>query len=79
MLAGHSGSANAMDVEFALTRAREFVVLQARPYRIVYSLDRADRERSRTGWTQGVQDRLRRLAYRVNRGDFSRRASRGRG
>jgi phosphoenolpyruvate synthase/pyruvate phosphate dikinase len=79
LLAGHSGSANAMDVEFALTRAREFVVLQARPYRIVHSLDRAGREQPRTGWAQGVQDRLRRLAYRMKTGDFSRRASRGRG
>ena len=79
LLAGYSGSANAMDVEFSLTRAREFVVLQARPYRIVYSLDRAGREQPRTGWAQGVQDRLRRLAYRMKTVDFSRRASRGRG
>ena len=79
LLAGHGGSANAMDVEFALTRAREFVVLQARPYRIVYSLDRAGRERPKPGWAQGVQDRLRRLAYRLKKDDFSNRARHGQG
>lgn len=74
LLAGHGGSANAMDVEFALTRAREFVVLQARPYRIVYSLDRAGCEPPRTGWAQGVQDRLRRLVWRLKKGGLGRRA-----
>lgn len=67
LLAGHTGSANAMDVEFALTQERQFVMLQARPYRIVYSLDRAGRDRPRTGWTQRMQDKLRRLAHRLNR------------
>lgn len=78
-LAGHTGSANAMDVEFALTQARQFVMLQARPYRIVYSLDRAGRERPKTGLTQRVQDRLRRLADRLNRGWFRHRALGGTG
>jgi hypothetical protein len=68
LLAEHSGTANAMDVEFALTRERGFVMLQARPYRIVYSLDRAGRERPGMGWVQGLQDRLRRLAYRLQTG-----------
>lgn len=68
LLAEHSGTANAMDVEFALTRERGFVMLQARPYRIVYSLDRAGRERPGMGWVQRLQDRLRRLAYRLQTG-----------
>jgi rifampicin phosphotransferase len=38
------GRANAMDVEFILTRQREFVIVQARPYTIAYNLDRADPE-----------------------------------
>ena len=65
LLAEHRGTANAMDVEFALTRERGFVMLQARPYRIVYSLDRAGSERPGMGWVQRLQDRLRRLAYRL--------------
>lgn len=65
LLALHSGSANAMDVEFALTRERRFVILQARPYRIVYSLDRTGRARAQAGWAQRVRDRLRRLAHRL--------------
>ena len=65
LLAEYRGTANAMDVEFALTRERGFVMLQARPYRIVYSLDRAGRERPGMGWVQSLHDRLRRLAYRL--------------
>ncbi|MEY3473619.1 MAG: hypothetical protein RL087_77, partial [Pseudomonadota bacterium] len=59
------GTANAMDVEFALTRERKVVILQARPYTLVYSLDRMQRDRpvsaSRVGW----YTRLRRLAHLV--------------
>ena len=59
------GTANAMDVEFALTRERRVVILQARPYTLVYSLDRMQRDRpviaSRVGW----YTRLRRLVHLV--------------
>jgi len=68
LVAGQAGSANAMDVEFALTRERRFVILQARPYTIVYSQDRAPRERPRAGWPQQSLARLRRLAHRVRQG-----------
>jgi phosphoenolpyruvate synthase/pyruvate phosphate dikinase len=68
LLDGHTGSANAMDVEFALTRERRFVMLQARPYRIVYSLDRTGRTRAPDGWAQRLQARLRRLAHRLRGG-----------
>lgn len=68
LLAEHAGTANAMDVEFALTRERGFVMLQARPYRIVYSLDRAGRERPGSGWVQRWQGRLRRLAHQLRTG-----------
>lgn len=74
MLADHVGSANAMDVEFALTRERGFVILQARPYTIVYSLDRAQRSRPEQGWLERMQARLRRWAHRLAMG-FSRRRS----
>lgn len=60
MLPVQAGSANAMDVEFALTAERQFIIVQARPYNIVYSLDRArpvPRDRSA----------LERLMYRVRR------------
>jgi len=40
MLPAYAGSANAMDVEFAFMPDRRFVMLQARPYTIVYNLDR---------------------------------------
>jgi rifampicin phosphotransferase len=40
-------AANAMDVEFILTRRRGFVIVQARPYTIVYNADRADVEESK--------------------------------
>lgn len=68
LLAGHTGAANAMDVEFTLTRERRFVMLQARPYTIVYSLDRAQRERPRAGWPQRAMARLRRVAHRAQTG-----------
>jgi hypothetical protein len=68
LLAEHAGTANAMDVEFALTRERGFVMLQARPYRIVYSLDRAGRERPGSEWVRRWQGRLRRLAHQLRTG-----------
>jgi hypothetical protein len=43
-------------------------MLQARPYRIVYSLDRAGRERPGSGWVQRWQGRLRRLAHQLRTG-----------
>jgi hypothetical protein len=53
-----------MDVEFALMPDRRFVMLQARPYTIVYSLDRTRLRRHET-----MMDRLvhkaRQLIYRV--------------
>jgi len=73
LLAEHTGTANAMDVEFALTRDRGFVMLQARPYRIVYNLDRAARVRPQSGWAQRMLGRLRQLAHRLHTGWFSRR------
>jgi len=68
LLAEHAGRANAMDVEFALTRERKLVMLQARPYTIVYSLDRAGRERPRPGLLDRLRSRMRRLAHRIERG-----------
>lgn len=60
--------ANAMDVEFALTRQRRFVILQARPYTIVYSLDRAQPQRRKPGWPRQLAHRLRRLSHRLQQG-----------
>jgi rifampicin phosphotransferase len=64
MLPTHAGSANAMDVEFAFMPDRRFVMLQARPYTIVYSLDRTRVRRHET-----IMDRLvhkaRQIIYRV--------------
>jgi rifampicin phosphotransferase len=74
LLPENAGTANAMDVEFALTRERRFVILQARPYTIVYSLDRAKRERPKTGWVERAKAKLRKLAYRIETGWFKRRA-----
>ena len=52
MVPAHAESANAMDVEFALTAERRFVILQARPYKIVYDLDRAEpKKRDESSWT----------------------------
>lgn len=65
MLPAHAGTANAMDVEFALTQQRELVFLQARPYTIVYNLDR-NRPRSRgPNWPERAARRLRRILYRA--------------
>jgi hypothetical protein len=72
--AWRTGSANAMDVEFALTQERQFVVLQARPYRIVYSLDRAQRDRPKAGLPERVKAMLRKFALRIGAGNFKRRA-----
>jgi phosphoenolpyruvate synthase/pyruvate phosphate dikinase len=72
MLAQKTGSANAMDVEFALTAQRHFVVLQARPYTIVYSLDRATRPRRDVSLTERVMGRLRKLAHRLRTACSSR-------
>jgi phosphoenolpyruvate synthase/pyruvate phosphate dikinase len=74
MLPENAGNANAMDVEFALTRERRFVILQARPYTIVYSLDRAKRERPKKGLLERVKAKLRKLVYRIETGLFKRRA-----
>jgi phosphoenolpyruvate synthase/pyruvate phosphate dikinase len=64
MLPVQSGSANAMDVEFALTAERQFIIVQARPYNIVYSLDRARPvTRDRSG-LERVMYRVRRFAHR---------------
>ena len=72
---GPGSTANAMDVEFILTRAREFVIVQARPYTIVYNVDRGLRSRTEGPWPDFVR-RVRRqiarfvpnrLAYRAPR------------
>ena len=66
-----AGSANAMDVEFALTRERSLVILQARPYTIVYSLDRAQRSRPQVGLLGRMSARLRQFVHRIDKGFFS--------
>ncbi len=65
MLPRDSVGANAMDVEFALTAQRRLIMLQARPYGIVYSLDRAKRPRREAGLAERVMDGLRKLAHRL--------------
>jgi hypothetical protein len=63
MLPPHAGCANAMDVEFALMPDRSFVMLQARPYTIVYSLDRAhSRQHDRIAYR--VARKARKLLHR---------------
>lgn len=65
MLPAHAESANAMDVEFALTAERRFVILQARPYTIVYDLDRIEPEpQNRDGLFERVVRRARILMRR---------------
>jgi len=66
-----AGSANAMDVEFALTRERSLVILQARPYTIVYSLDRAQRSRPQVGLLGRMSARLRQFVHRIDKGFFN--------
>lgn len=72
MLSEPRATANAMDVEFALTSDRAFVMLQARPYTIVYSLDRAARERPKPGWRQRAEARLRQWVHRMQTTLFRR-------
>jgi rifampicin phosphotransferase len=67
MLPAHGGSANAMDVEFALTVQRDFVFLQARPYTIIYSLDRSRAPSRGVSWPERVARRVRRILYRATR------------
>jgi len=57
------GGANAMDVEFVLTADRRFVLVQARPYRIVHDLDR--RRRPEPGALVRLARRVRRAALRL--------------
>ena len=64
MLPAHAASSNAMDVEFALTAERRFVILQARPYNIVYNLDRARPEQRDEGTLARVMGRVRRVLHR---------------
>ncbi|MCC7463428.1 MAG: hypothetical protein IT480_13325 [Gammaproteobacteria bacterium] len=64
MLPAHAGAANAMDVEFAFLGDARFVMLQARPYNIVYNLDRT-RVRHSEPLTQRVAHKLRQLLYRL--------------
>jgi hypothetical protein len=64
-----------MDVEFILTREREFVMVQARPYTIVYNVDRGLRSATEGRWPNFVRLVRRqiarfvpnRLAYRAPR------------
>jgi hypothetical protein len=58
-------SANCIDVEFALTQERRFVILQARPHTIVYDPDRARRAQHPFTWLERAQWRLRRIADRI--------------
>ncbi len=67
MLPAHAESANAMDVEFAFLPDRRFVMLQARPYRIVYSLDRTRVKRHET-LADRVAEKVRILLYRLTGG-----------
>ena len=73
MLPAQGGSANAMDVEFALTAQRRIVILQARPYAIIYSLDRSRRPHRNAGLLERVVRRLQRIVLQ------SRLARRSRG
>lgn len=67
MLPAHAESANAMDVEFAFLPDRRFVMLQARPYKIVYSLDRTRVKRHET-LADRVAEKVRILLYRLTGG-----------
>ena len=64
MLPAHAGSANAMDVEFAFMPDRRFVMLQARPYTIVYNLDRT-RVRRHESVLDRVAHKARQLLHRI--------------
>lgn len=64
LLPAHAGSANAMDVEFAFLGAGRFVMLQARPYNIVYTLDRTRVRRHET-LLDRVVHKARQLLFRL--------------
>jgi phosphoenolpyruvate synthase/pyruvate phosphate dikinase len=64
MLPAHAPSANAMDVEFAFLGEERFVMLQARPYNIVYSLDRTRVHRHET-LVGRVAHKARQLIHRL--------------
>jgi Pyruvate phosphate dikinase, AMP/ATP-binding domain len=65
LLVPGTGTANAMDVEFALTHDRRIVMLQARPYTIVYSLDRSKGDWPKTGWLERLMRPLRKAVHRL--------------
>jgi hypothetical protein len=58
-------SSNAMDVEFSMRADRSFVIVQARPYNIVYSGDRARREIDESAFER-TMFRVRRVLGRVS-------------
>jgi rifampicin phosphotransferase len=62
MLPMAENTANAMDVEFILTRRREFVIVQARPYTIVYNVDRGVRSSTEGPWANFVRRVRRQIA-----------------
>jgi phosphoenolpyruvate synthase/pyruvate phosphate dikinase len=66
MLPGHGALANAMDVEFALTADRRFVILQARPHTVVYDIDRVPPEAPVLTWSESILRRWRHFAHRFN-------------
>lgn len=63
MLPAYADTANAMDVEFVLKADGQFVIVQARPYTIVYDLDRNPSDRKISGLTR-MMYRVRRVMYR---------------
>lgn len=65
LLPQYGNSANCIDVEFALTHERRFVILQARPHTIVYDPDRARQAQQPLTWLERAQWRLRRIADRI--------------
>jgi len=65
LLPEHAGSANAMDVEFVLVEDGRFVIVQARPYTIVYSLDRARAKLEESGGER-LMRRVRKLTYLIS-------------
>jgi hypothetical protein len=75
MLPAHAESANAMDVEFALTAERRFVILQARPYRVVYDQDRAEPVKRKEGSLDWVRRKTRNVLHRLSPDRRSRRST----
>lgn len=63
MLPTAAKGANAMDVEFLLTPERRFVIVQARPYTLVYNVDRGTTSPYEKGLTNVLRI-ARRIAYR---------------